>query len=65
MLLKSITREEIGFSVKIVSLHKAPGPDWFNGHFFKLCLPIVGEDICGIVMNVFLKSAKMLKHVKI
>lgn len=58
MLLKSVTREEIGFSVNIVSLHKAPGPDWLNAHFFKLCLLIVGKDICAIVMDFLKKFSK-------
>ena len=39
------TKEEIDNIVKHMSVDKAPGPDGFNGMFFKKCWQIIKEDI--------------------
>ena len=39
------TREEIDNVVKQMPIDKAPGPDGFNGMFFKKCWHIIKEDI--------------------
>ena len=44
VLTKPFTIEEIDLVVKHMPIDKAPGPDDFNGLFFKKCWHILGGD---------------------
>lgn len=48
-----ITQEEIEFAVKNANPNKAPGPDGFNAHFYKVCWSIIGADICDAFQDFF------------
>ena len=47
------TREEIDNVVKQMPIDKAPGPDGFNGIFFKKCWHIIKEDIYQLCNDFF------------
>lgn len=44
-LSRDVSAEEIEEVVKNLNGEKAPGPDGFNGHFYKVCLRIIGTDL--------------------
>jgi hypothetical protein len=44
-ILAPFTKEEIDNVVKHMPMDKAPGPDGFNGMFFKKCWHIIKQDI--------------------
>lgn len=58
-----IDREEIENAVRSSSSHKAPGPDGFNAHFYKVYWPIIGADVCEASSNFF-KEGRVLQQIK-
>lgn len=56
------TVDEIEDSIKRTSAHKAPGPDGFNGHFFKVCWSIIGKVVSNAIIDVFNKG-RLLQQV--
>lgn len=63
MLLKPVTVSEIEEAIKNANPNKAPGPDGFDAHFFKVCWPIIGKDVCDSIIDFF-KHGSMLKQLK-
>lgn len=61
LLSKLITNLEIEEAIKFSSPLKSPGSDGFNNLFFKLCGPIVGEDVSTTIKDFF-HNGKMLKE---
>lgn len=54
---------EIEEVIKASNPNKAPGPDGFNAHFFKVFWPIIGNDVCEAVTDFF-KLGQMLNRLK-
>jgi hypothetical protein len=50
---ETVTKEDIDRVIKTLPLDKAPGPDGFNGFFFKKCWPIIKEDIYELCLDFF------------
>ena len=48
-LMKPVTIFEIEEVIKAANPNKAPTPDGFNAHFFKVCWPIIGKDVCASI----------------
>ena len=59
-LIKEVTREEMQAAVFSIPPDKAPGPDGFNGFFFRKVWHIIGEDEMTAIRSFFL-SGKLLK----
>ncbi|XP_026459010.1 uncharacterized protein LOC113359627 [Papaver somniferum] len=57
-----ITRDEIVYALSCIGSNKAPGPDGFTSHFFKVCWQIVEADFVRAVTNFFSMS-RMLGEV--
>lgn len=62
-LCSPIDQYEIENAIKQASPLKSPGPDGFNGRFFEMCQPIIGEDVTLVIKDYFTHS-KLLKQVK-
>lgn len=62
-ILKPVTQSEIENVIKNANPNKAPGPDGFNAHFFKVCWPIIGKDVCAGIKDFF-QYGSMLKQLK-
>ena len=62
--MRPVTIAEIEDVVKSANPNKAPSPDGFNAHFFKVCWPIIGKDVCASIMDFFTHGSmlKQLKH---
>lgn len=60
---KPVTQEEIEFAVKNANQNKAPGPDGLNAHFYTVCWPIIGADICDATCDLF-QSSVMLNQLE-
>ena len=58
MLLNPISEEEISRIVWSMELDKAPGPDGFSIHFYKLCWEIIKSDLLRMIHG-FLRKAKI------
>lgn len=65
------TMEEIDAALKDMPSDHAPGPDDFNGHFFKKCWPIIKDDFIRLCTafsdgNLDLKSinSAFIVHVR-
>ncbi|KAK3229895.1 hypothetical protein Dsin_001776 [Dipteronia sinensis] len=58
---RDVTDDEIREVFFSLHPNKAPGPDGFNAHFFKITWDIVGEDIISIVQEFF-RSGLLLKE---
>ena len=54
---------EIEEVIKASNPNKAPGPDGFNAHFFKVFWPIIGNDVCEAITDFF-KHGQMLNRSK-
>lgn len=54
---------EIEEVIKAENPNKAPGPDGFNAHFFKVFWPIIGNDVCEAITDFFQHSL-LLNQVK-
>lgn len=52
-LLKPVSIAEIKNSVLYANPHKAPSPDGFNAHLYKVCWPIIGADVCMAIQDFF------------
>ena len=39
--------------IKAANPNKAPGPDGFNAHFFKVFWSIIGNDVCEGITDFF------------
>ncbi|XP_026439688.1 uncharacterized protein LOC113338492 [Papaver somniferum] len=63
-LIKDVSIDEIVLALSTIGLSKAPGPDGFSSHFFKVCWAIVGDDFVAAITNFFSKS-KMMKEINI
>lgn len=53
-LRRPVHMEEIIQAIQAGNPNKAPGPDGFNAHFFKLCWSIVGYDVSAAISDFFL-----------
>lgn len=62
-LCKSVERVEIENAIRFSNPNKASGPDGFIAHYYKVCWPIVGEDVT-IAISDFFKHGKLLKQIK-
>ena len=62
-VMKPITISEIEEVIKATNPNKAPGPGGFNAHFFKVCWPIIGNDVFSSIQDFF-KHGSMLKQIK-
>jgi hypothetical protein len=49
----SFSKEEIDSVIKQLPNNKAPGPDGFNGDFFKKCWPIIAHDFYKLCEDLF------------
>ncbi|KAK3184877.1 hypothetical protein Dsin_032163 [Dipteronia sinensis] len=58
---RDITNDEIREVCFSFHPNKAPGPDGFNAHFFKITWDIVGEDVISVVQEFF-RSGLLLKE---
>lgn len=61
-LVAPITRDEIIYALSCIGSNKAPGPDGFTSHFFKVCWSIVEADFVKDIQNFF-TSFKLLGEV--
>lgn len=52
-LVDPFTHEEIDRIVRITPLDKAPGPDGFNGMFFKKCWPLIKDEFYQLCNDFF------------
>lgn len=59
-LCRLVTLSEIKEAITDSSAHKAPGPDGFNTQFFKICWPIIGNDISAAIPDFF-EHGRLLK----
>lgn len=62
-LIAPISKLEIDDAIRNFDPLKSPRPDWFNSVFFKICWPIVGEDVTNAITDFF-QNGKMLKQLK-
>lgn len=53
-LTQPVTREEIDFALNSMHPYKAPGPDGFQGIFFRHFWHVIGDDIFHLVHQAFL-----------
>ena len=60
ILSMPVTITEIEDAIKIANPNKAPGPDGFSAHFYKIYWSIIGNDVCEGIMDFF-KHGSMLK----
>lgn len=58
-LTKPFTTEEIDDVVKHMPIDKAPGPDGFNGLFFKKCWPIIRKDFHALAHEFYAERAQL------
>ena len=58
-LIRPITSEEIKQSMFSIDGEKAPGPDGFTSHFFKIAWTIVGREVVNAVQHFF-HTSKLL-----
>ncbi|XP_026459646.1 uncharacterized protein LOC113360345 [Papaver somniferum] len=54
--------DEIVAALSSIGSSKAPGPDGFSSHFFKVCWTIIRDDFVAAIQNVF-KSSIILNEV--
>lgn len=58
-LVAPFTNEEIDRIVSITPIDKAPGPDGFNGMFFKKCWPMIKHDFYQLCRDFFNGSVNL------
>ena len=61
-LCAAATMVELNSVIKHLNPNRAPGIDGFNGMFYRVAWPIIGEDLLAAINNI-LKANKMLKQV--
>ncbi|XP_026396786.1 uncharacterized protein LOC113291472 [Papaver somniferum] len=54
-LISPISRDEIVYALSCIGSSKAPGPDGFSSHFFKVCWSIIEFDFVKAIHNFFSK----------
>lgn len=54
---------EVEEAIKFSSPNKAPGPNGFNAHFYKICWPIIGKDVIKAIKDFF-HNGNLLQQVK-
>ena len=59
---RPFTVEEIKNTIKEMPSEKAPGPDGFNGTFYKVCWPIIMDDLMAAVHSFYQLRAGPLEH---
>ena len=59
-LERDVSTEEIQAVVFGIHPDKAPGPDGFNGHFFRKAWHIIGDDVVQAISSFF-SSGQLLK----
>ena len=58
---QEVSREEITAAFMSIHPHKAPGPDGFNGHFFRSTWASIGEEIISGI-KYFFETGRLLKE---
>jgi hypothetical protein len=53
MLDAPLSEEEVWNTIKLLPSDKAPGSDGFAGRFYKVCWPIIKEDIMAAISAVW------------
>lgn len=53
MLLRPVNIGEIEEVARCANPNRVPRPDGFNAHFYKMCWPIIGNDVCEAIMDFF------------
>ncbi|KAL8091842.1 hypothetical protein AgCh_034194 [Apium graveolens] len=61
-MTREVSKEEIKVVIFAMGDDKASGPDGYSALFFKKAWPIIGEDVCGDVLDFF-RTGKLLKEV--
>ncbi|XP_077228456.1 uncharacterized protein LOC143861414 [Tasmannia lanceolata] len=61
-LTRPILKEEIENVIRFCDGDKSPGPDGFNGQFFKSFWYLIGDEVCSAILDFF-KKGKLLKSV--
>lgn len=51
ILVRPISIREIEEAIRCDNPHKVPRRDGFNAHIFKVCQSIVGNDVCGAILD--------------
>lgn len=59
---RDITRDEIKKSLFNINKDKSPGPNGFNGHFFRTSWNIVGQEITNAILEFF-ELGQLLKSI--
>ena len=60
-LMKPFSEKEIFYVIWAMESEKAPGPDGFSFHFYKVCWPIIKSDPIRIVSLPFKRRRKKQK----
>ncbi|XP_074297928.1 uncharacterized protein LOC141628730 [Silene latifolia] len=62
LLSKPVTIDEVKKSIFSTPKGKSPGPDGYTSQFYRDALDIIGDEICGAVVNFF-DTGKMLAQI--
>ena len=57
-LMSSVTEEEFSNIVWSMELDKAPGPDGFSIHFYRICWELIKPDLLRMIRG-FMRKAKI------
>jgi hypothetical protein len=55
------SEEEVWNTTKLLPSDKAPGPDGFTGRFYKVCWPIIKEDITAAISAVWRRDFRNIR----
>jgi hypothetical protein len=61
MLDAPFSEEEVWNTIKLLSSDKAPGSDGFTGRFYKVCWPIIKEDIMTAISAVWQRDFRNIR----
>jgi hypothetical protein len=61
MLDAPISEEEVWNTIRLLPFDKAPGLDGFTGRFYKVCWPIIKEDIMDAASAVWRRDFRNLR----
>jgi len=53
-LQQPFSTREVVLALKDMKPLKAPGPDGFHAFFYQTCWPVVGDEVCDVVLGVLL-----------